>query len=95
MRGEFKTPGGKLVAVDFDVRDEHLHNVQITGDFFLYPEEALDDLLAALEGLPVQATRDEVAAAVARSLDPDVSMVGFSPEAVGIAVARGLGHDDE
>lgn len=95
MRGEFKTPGGKLVAVDFEVRDEHLHNVRITGDFFLYPDEALDDLRSALEGLPVQATREEVAAAVARNLNPDANMVGFSPEAVGIAVARGLGREHE
>lgn len=93
MRGEYKTPGGKLVAVEFEVDDGHLQDVQITGDFFLYPEEALGDLRAALEGLPVQATRGELAAAVARGLDPEVSMVGFSPEAVAIAVERGLGRE--
>ncbi len=95
MRGEYKTLGGKLVVVEFKVSDGHLRDVQVTGDFFLYPEEALDDLRAALEGLPVQATREEVAAAVARGLDPDVSMVGFSPEAVAIAVERGLGREPE
>ena len=40
-RGEFKTPGGKLIAVEFDVVDGELRNVVVTGDFFLYPEEAL------------------------------------------------------
>ncbi len=39
--GEYKTPGGKLIAVDFDVIDGTLRNVVVTGDFFLYPEEAL------------------------------------------------------
>ena len=47
--GEFKTPGGKLIAVDFDIVDGELRNVVVTGDFFLYPEEALPVLAGALE----------------------------------------------
>ena len=56
-RGEFKTPGGKLIAVEFDVVDGELRNVVVTGDFFLYPEEALPVLAGALENSP--ATLDE------------------------------------
>ena len=41
MHGAYKTPGGKLVQVDFDVRHDRLVNVEVSGDFFLYPEEAL------------------------------------------------------
>ena len=40
-RGEFKNAGGKLIAVEPDVVDGELRDVVVTGDFFLYPEEAL------------------------------------------------------
>ena len=40
MQGRFKTAGGKLVVVDFEVEQGRLRNVVIHGDFFVYPEEA-------------------------------------------------------
>ena len=39
--GEYKTPGGKLVVADFAVRDGAVRDLVVSGDFFLYPEEAL------------------------------------------------------
>jgi lipoate-protein ligase A len=93
MRGDYKTPGGKLVSVSFDIVDQHIRNVQVSGDFFLYPEEALDDIREALEGLHTQSSRDAIARGIDSSLAAGVSLVGFSSEAVAIAVERGLGHD--
>jgi lipoate-protein ligase A len=52
MHGEYKTPGGKLVQVDFDLEGEQLRNVVVSGDFFLYPEDALEKITAAVEGTP-------------------------------------------
>jgi lipoate---protein ligase len=46
MHGEYKTPGGKLVAVDFEVWDGRLSGVKVSGDFFLEPPEALDRITA-------------------------------------------------
>ena len=73
-RGEFKTPGGKLIAVEFDVVDGELRNVVVTGDFFLYPEEALPILAGALEKSP--ATLDEAgyAARVQTALDASAEL---------------------
>ncbi len=90
MHGEYKTPGGKLVAVDFDVQDEKLTNVLISGDFFLYPDEAIEPIRAALDGLPLRSTEQEIVAAVVQAIEPGVSLVGFSPEAIAIAVRRGV-----
>jgi lipoate---protein ligase len=89
-RGEFKTPGGKLIAVDFDVVDDELRNVVVTGDFFLYPEEALPILGGALENSP--ATLDEAgyAAKVRTALESRAELVGSSPEALAVAVIRAL-----
>jgi hypothetical protein len=90
MHGEYKTPGGKLVVVDFEVRDERLRDVIVSGDFFLYPEEALDLIAGAVDGLPAAAGESEIARAVEAAVPPGTEMLGFSAEAVAIAVRRGL-----
>lgn len=91
MHGEYKTPGGKLVVVDFDVVDGRLRKVEVTGDFFLEPPEALERIAGALEGLPVsEAEEEQLAERIRASLDEGVEMVGFSPEAVARAVRRAL-----
>jgi lipoate-protein ligase A len=89
-RGEFKTPGGKLIAVDLDVFDGELRDVVVTGDFFLYPEEALPNLAGALEKSP--ATLDEAgyATRVQTALDAGAELVGSSAQALAAAVVRAL-----
>jgi lipoate---protein ligase len=89
-RGEFKTPGGKLIAVDFDVVDDELRNVVVTGDFFLYPEEALPIIAGALENSPVTLDEAGYAARVRTALDSRAELVGSSPEALAVAVVRAL-----
>jgi hypothetical protein len=90
MHGEYKTPGGKLVVVDFDVADGRLTGVMVSGDFFLYPEEAHDAIVGALDALPVDVAEGEIAQAVAQSIPRGTELFGFSPEAIEIAVRRGL-----
>lgn len=94
MFGEYKTPGGKLVRVSFDIQDGRFTNAQVSGDFFLYPEEALEPITNALNGLPADSGRDEIAQAVDSAIAGDVELVGFSPEAIAIAVERGLSDHD-
>lgn len=93
--GEYKVRGGKLVAVDLTVADEQIATAHVFGDFFLEPDDALEDLGAALVGMPSTATTAELAAAVAQRLadrpDP-VQLIGFDEEAVAIATRRALGH---
>ena len=90
MHGEYKTPGGKLVVADFNVRDERFSDVVVSGDFFLYPEEALDAIVGAVEGLEVTSGEGNIARAVEASIPDGTEMLGFSPEAVAIALKRGL-----
>jgi lipoate---protein ligase len=100
-RGEFKTPGGKLIAVELDVVDGELRNVVVTGDFFLYPEEALPVLAGALENNPATLDAAGYAARVRSALDSGAELVGSSPEALAAAVVRALqaradsGPDDD
>ena len=88
--GEFKTPGGKLIAVDFEVVDNELRNVVVTGDFFLYPEEALPILAGSLENSPVTLDEAGYAAKVRTGLASSAELVGSSPEALAASVVRAL-----
>lgn len=90
MHGEYKVPGGKLVVVDCDVRGGALRNVQVAGDFFLEPDEALGAIDASLEGAPADADATQLAARIRATLPEGTVMFGFSAEAVGIAVRRAV-----
>ena len=91
MHGEYKTPSGKLVVVDFEVEDGKLSNVVVSGDFFLEPPEALADIVRALEGIQTDLGEEGFAGCIRDALGEDVEMVGFSPEAIARATVRGLG----
>ncbi len=91
VRGEYKVPGGKLVAVDVETADGRLARVRVSGDFFLEPDSALEDIDAALVGMPADAPAEQLAHAIDGALDESVSLIGFSSQAVGIAVRRALG----
>ncbi|HEY0215470.1 MAG TPA: biotin/lipoate A/B protein ligase family protein [Cellulomonas sp.] len=101
MRGEYKVPGGKLVAADVEVVDGALATVSVSGDFFLEPDAALGVIDTALTGRPVDAKVADLTTAIEEglrraeadgTLDSPVAMVGFSAESVAIAVRRALGH---
>jgi hypothetical protein len=90
MQGQFKTPGGKLVAVDFEIENGVFRHVVIHGDFFLYPDDAFEYLASAVEGAPVDLPETELAARIHAALDGRAELVGSSPEAIATAITRGL-----
>lgn len=101
MRGEYKVPGGKLVAADVEVAGGALTEVSVSGDFFLEPDAALAVIDESLRGRPADARVADLTTAIEDGLrraeadgrfDAPVQMVGFTPEAVAIAVRRALGH---
>ena len=94
MQGRFKTAGGKLVVVDFDIEQGRLRNVVVHGDFFVYPEEVYPLLAAALEDAPVDLTPDQMATRLAAAIPADAEVIGTSPEAIATAIQRGLTADE-
>ncbi|RCS30483.1 biotin--protein ligase [Rhodanobacter denitrificans] len=90
MHGEYKMPGGKLVVIDLELHNGRLADVQLSGDFFLEPDSALDAINRALEGQPEHADEAALAASVRHALAADVMMYGLSPEAIAVAVRRAL-----
>jgi lipoate-protein ligase A len=88
--GEFKTPGGKLVQVDFSVESDRLVDVLVSGDFFLYPEEALEGITAVLERSPRDLSLADRSALIASAITDDVEWLGSSPEGLAMAIDRAL-----
>ncbi|ARJ04090.1 lipoate--protein ligase A [Cnuibacter physcomitrellae] len=90
MHGEYKVPGGKLVVVDLDDVDGRISGFRLAGDFFLEPDDALPLIDAAVNGLAVDTDAVGIADAVRRALPEGAVLLGFSPEAVAVAVRRAL-----
>ncbi|MGH3149155.1 MAG: lipoate--protein ligase family protein [Streptosporangiaceae bacterium] len=95
MHGEYKAPGGKLVAADVEVTGGRFSRVQVSGDFFLEPDDTLERIGAAVTGLPASADSAAIAAGIRAALGGEVVLAGICPGAVTIAVRRAvLGASD-
>ena len=90
MHGEYKVPGGKLVVVDLDVIDRRIANFRLAGDFFLEPDSALALIDDAVNGLSENSDASAISLAVQSALPEDAMLLGFSPDAVAVAVRRSL-----
>jgi len=85
-----KVPGGKLVRTTVRY-DEEVESVEITGDFFLYPEDAIDEVEDAFLGAPVD--EDEVGLserAEEALLEAEAELVGVGPDDVALAVKQAI-----
>jgi lipoate-protein ligase A len=90
MHGEYKVPGGKLVVVDLEDVEGRIRDFRLAGDFFMEPDDALPLIDEAVEGLPSDSDAATIAAAVRGALPEGAQLLGFSPEAVAVAVRRAL-----
>ena len=95
MHGEYKMPGGKLVVIDLRVREGKLADVQLSGDFFLEPDDALKRINATLEGLSQDAGTELLVSALDAALAEGVMMYGLSTQAIAVAVHRALNREAE
>lgn len=91
VHGEFKVPGGKLVIADLHITDGVIARANINGDFFLEPDEALDDINGALVGLGYDAGHRVITEAIDTAVDDSVVMFGFDAHAIATAVRRATG----
>jgi lipoate-protein ligase A len=77
ISADYKAVGGKLLRVRMTVTEDSppvIQALRITGDFFMHPEEAIEDLEQLLTGVSL----DEAAlrARVRAFFDEDVQVVG-------------------
>ena len=72
-----KIPGGKTVKVEVEVEGGILKEVLISGDFFAYPPEALEELEESLKGIKAEPREIE---RVLESFGDRVELVGVGLE---------------
>jgi lipoate---protein ligase len=78
----------KLIKILLEYQEDEdnnriINSVRITGDFFLYPEEGLDDLEMQLKGTPLQ--KDELKRRINKCLNISEAF-GFDSESLSNAI---------
>lgn len=89
---ELKVPGGKLLVIDAELADEKVVNAQLSGDFFLEPDEAYDAISPVLTGTQVNEPTDEIIARLDSALSrfDDLALHGASTTDIAVAFKRAI-----
>ena len=74
-----KVPNGKLLKVFLDVKEGRIDTIKITGDFFVHPEEAIEELEKQLCGVGIADVEQVVHTFFEQR---DVEMVGLTEESL-------------
>lgn len=85
-----KVPAGKLLRVKVQFKDV-IEHIEITGDFFMHPEECLREIEQGLVGLKSNASADDILARMKQCVNLNlVQFVGVTPEDIAQTVLRAL-----
>jgi lipoate-protein ligase A len=77
----YKVPNGKLIKVTVEHEDDVIVKIKITGDFFIHPEESIDDLELALKNQDFN--RKSISDVVTKFfVQDDLVAFGITPQAV-------------
>ena len=83
LSADYKVEGGKLLRVRLTTTSEDegseggtrtIASITLTGDFFMHPEDAVEDLEARLTGAPLE--RNALRARVQAFYESDVQVIG-------------------
>ena len=77
LKGELKVKGGKLIKCTLELDEGKIKRIKITGDFFMYPEDAIEKLEKALQG--IQFDEKEISRKVKEALN-GVELIGATME---------------
>ncbi len=72
---------GKLIRIKAEFEGEKIRKIRITGDFFLYPEEAIERIESSLKGLKISDVKEKL-----EEMMKDMEYEGISPEALAKAI---------
>lgn len=85
-----KVKEGKVVKVEIEC-NELIRNVRITGDFFIHPEDILDEIEKSIISLERSASIETITSNIrSRIADRDVRMIGISPESIALLISEAL-----
>ena len=77
-----KVPGGKLVRIKVNY-DDVINDIKITGDFFLHPEDAIDDIEKSLFGIKASSDESVISKIISGVVNSGkIELVGITPESL-------------
>ena len=83
---KYKVPGGKLLIVKAAWNDR-ITKLELLGDFFVHPEEALNGIEGLLVGVKVNVDEAGLSGMIQQFVEQNnVTLVGLTPEAIAKAV---------
>jgi lipoate-protein ligase A len=81
---------GKVVRVELDC-DILIRNVRITGDFFMHPEDILEEIEKSIVGLEINTDTGTIISNIQRALQSrDVQMIGISAKSIALLIREAL-----
>lgn len=70
---------------------ERIESVQLLGDFFVVPEDALPKIEAALAGMPIVSSERELSDAVKSAMEGNgIELVGIGPDSIAGTIAMAI-----
>lgn len=88
-----KVQGGKLLRVKVDFDNEKISKVQITGDFFAYPENVIEKIENSLGGADSGSGEAEIQARVAGVIaKTGADIVGIDAASIARNVIKAMGE---
>ena len=84
LRSEYKVKGGKLIKVALEVEGDVIKNAKIYGDFFLYPEDAIEHMEQALKGVRLDSELEQILTEVVKR--SGAQLLGFSVDDIAAAI---------
>ncbi|MEM0217062.1 MAG: lipoate protein ligase C-terminal domain-containing protein [Candidatus Bathyarchaeia archaeon] len=78
-KAEYKVAGGKLIRTTVTVENGIIRDIKLTGDFFMHPEDFIEELEETLRGAPFN---EKVIVEHIKTLASKrgVVLIGVSPE---------------
>jgi lipoate-protein ligase A len=77
-----KVRNGKLLTVRVSF-SEKIDGVEITGDFFVYPDEGLALVEKSVRGMDADANKKEMSAVIATAIEKSgITLIGIDPDSI-------------
>lgn len=94
-----KVPQGKSIMIELKTKEKET-TIQITGDFFLFPEESItileDELNKILKQKKQEITQQEINKKIQQTIQENkINIIGFEPEDLSEIIIEGLKLNQE
>ncbi len=85
-----KVPGGKMLSIKVQY-GKVITKVEILGDFFMYPDDALSDIEHSLVNMKASESEEKLAKAISKVADAQkVQMIGITPKEIAGTVKEAM-----